>query len=164
MPRLLILAGAALCLAGCQQADERMDAAKGVQSFIVATQTGDAAAFERHIDRAALRESLKPQLLAAAGPQAPVVAKALASPRGEAIIDQAITPASFQIAAQGLGGVAKREPSPMEVAAMLKMEGEDRACVRDPRALDSCVLSFQRRDGTWKLVAVKAAGVRVAPG
>ena len=156
-----IVLAAALALSACGGVQTRHGAAEGVREFFVAVQTNDRDAFEAHIDRDALRESLKTELRASAsGCEGELLDRLLTGGGGDALLDAMITPQSFKLAAERSGAAMRRTPSAVEVAAMLKMEGEDRACLRNP-GQDACVMTFERAGEVWKLVALQGSQVQV---
>lgn len=148
-----------LALGSCEQAQSRYQAAQGVRSFMVSVQQQDRDAFERHVDRPALRENLRDQAAREAGgdPRIAAVLRGLPS----TAIDQMIRPETFKLGVQRMGMRTDRVPTAAEISVMLKMRGDDKACLGDPRVADQCLLTFERRGQDWKLVALDTAQVRV---
>ncbi|HEX8233989.1 MAG TPA: DUF2939 domain-containing protein [Caulobacteraceae bacterium] len=146
-------------LGGCEQVQSRYGAAEGVRAFFLAVQQKDRAAFERHVDRQALRENLRGQVAREAGGD-PRIATVLQNLPASAV-DQMIRPETFQLGVKRMGMSTDRVPTAAEIAVMLKMRGEDRACLGDPRVADQCLMTFERRGQDWKLVALDTAQVRV---
>jgi hypothetical protein len=157
--RLLVCGLAAVTLSGCDVRD-RLDAAEGVRGFVAAAQSGDRKAFEAHIDRPKLRESLKAQLRASSGVD-PEITRRLDTPEGRRAVDGMITPDTFRIGFRRMGVAPAKAPSAPEIAASLKMLGEDRACIRSGPTSGDCVMTFERQGEIWKLVAVTPTEMKV---
>lgn len=156
-----ILLFTVLLLAACG-APQRYGAAEDVQAFFKAVQTGDEAAFERHIDREAVREDLKQQLAESGmgGDNAALLGALLGGGGADRLIDGMITPQNFQLAAQGAGLADQRIPTAVELSALLHMQGENRACLRNTGD-DDCAMTFEKQGETWKLVGVRTGAVQV---
>lgn len=161
----LVSLAAAVSLAGCQQLTERWRAAEGVHDFLAAIQAGDQAAFEGHIDRPALRASLRDRLgrMAGASEGGAVLGDLLGSKSADSAMDQMITPESFRILWRASGLPMDRVPTAAEIAPLLIMQAPGKACVRKGLKSDRCVLDFQDEAGTWKLVGVETAGFHIGP-
>jgi hypothetical protein len=151
-------ASAALALAGCGL-DIRYDAAEDVHAFMVAARDGDDTAFERHVDREALRADIRRKLEEKGGPEAQRLSRMLSRRGGEDALDRMITPDSFRIVVQGAG--ASRIPSRVEIAAGLRMIDPDTVCLRDGRAPNSCAMTFQKQGDAWRLVSLQPGEVQV---
>jgi hypothetical protein len=152
-PHLVAAALAALVLtgaAGCQQARAQYDAAEDVRAFIVAVQEDDRAAFERHLDRDALRAQLLEQLRGQAGP--------LGNLLSEGLVDQLLRPESFRLLIERSG--VKRVPTAAEIATQLRVVEDGRVCL--PRSQGGpCAVTFAQEGGVWKLVAIDPGDVRI---
>jgi hypothetical protein len=159
MRRALLLIPFMFALAGCD-APRRLDAANGVRAFVLAAESGDRKAFEAAIDRPRLRRSLKAQLRGAMAADPGMLAR-LDTPEGERAIDAMIAPEAFRLGFNKLGGLQAKAPGAAELALALKMEGPDRACLRESPTARRCVLTFERIGGTWKLVEVSPTEMRV---
>lgn len=152
-----VLAGT-LGLVACQQAATQYDAAEDVRAFLVAVRENDQAAFERHLDRPALREQLLGQVRAAIGDSAGPLGGALA----EQAVDQLIRPESFKLALDRAGAPA-RTPTAAEIATQLRVVEGGRVCL--PRSPDGpCAVTFAQRGEDWRLVAIDAGDVSVGQG
>lgn len=160
MTRNAVLAAllAATGLSGCG-AQAKYEAGEDVRALLVAVQANDRAAFERYVDRAALRESIRPQLqeklASEAGPYAGVL-----GPLVDQAADQLIRPETFKIAIQQ-SGIPERVPSAAEIAVLLKDAGEGALCLEDARTKE-CTLTFRKTGDDWRLSGVKVSEVRTA--
>ena len=146
---LVAAAAAAFLLLGCSGATQR-DAADDVRAFLHAARTGDSAAFERHVDRPALRAALEQELRR----EMPNTVRA-AERRGglAAHVDGMISPYGLRQALMR-GDTRDRTPPEAEVAALLIVVDERRVCL--PGATrEVCSLTFTRGpDDVWRLTAV----------
>ena len=164
MIRSPLLALALLAPAGCQQAATQYDAAEDVRAFITAVRENDRAAFERHLDRPALRAQLLPQAKAAIAAQAGPLGAVLSERLDESVVDGVIQPESFRLMLERSGAPA-RTPTAAEIATQRRVEGGGRVCL--PRAPGGpCAITFAQ-SGTgeaavWKLVAIDATGVNIS--
>jgi hypothetical protein len=158
--RLALLAGL-LTLAACEAPQQRLDAAQDVHAFLAAARTGDAATFDKHLDRGALKVQLRGELAKVLGDQ-PGIPAAAQGPMLDQMVDN-FGPEAFQVATQGMGPLADRTPSAPEIAAVLKPIGEDRVCLPPSPGADTCAATFQRQGEVWRLVAIDAGGIRVGP-
>lgn len=152
---------AALCSCGLPQ---RYHAAQDVRAFLQAVQDDDQAAFEAHIDRPALRRELTRQVeqaAAGAGLGAGELERLLGR-RGEAIADRMISPGAFRIVWRRSGLSTGGPPPAVELAAAIRMNGPDEACLHDFKS-GRCVLTFRNEGGTFKLVGVSAQAAQAAP-
>jgi hypothetical protein len=149
--RALIPAAAALVLLGCSGGAQQRDAADDVRAFLHASRTGDAAAFERHVDRPALREVLMQEVQT----NMPGIVRSLER-RGVALdahVEGMISPYAFR-QALARGGARDRTPPEAEVAALLVVVDEQRVCL--PGATrEVCSMTFTKGpDGVWRLTAM----------
>lgn len=145
-------------LAGCGL-DTRYEAASDVRDMLTAAQTGDAKTFEAHIDRPKLKENVREQVMQNARAQGIEVGGG----PSEAALDRMIAPDAFRLVKPSSGGEVPETPSQAEIALMLDVEGRT-ACLRQPGAEDAsaCLMAFEKQGGTWKLVAVQAADMRIS--
>jgi hypothetical protein len=150
---------AGLLLAGCEPLQARYDAAQDVRAFFLAVQTQDRANFERHVDRAALRQALREELSKRAGDDP--LAQDLIAEAPDDMLDGLIRPETFRIGVRRMGMSTERVPSAAEIAVLIDMRGADDACVGDPRVRGQCILRFARQGGVWKLVDIDASQVQV---
>lgn len=158
MRRLLLAAMAlTLALAGCSTT-QRLGAANDVHALLIAIRDGDQAAFDRHIDRAALRSQLEEVLIARAqgadrSGSLGSVASILAGPLANVAADALLRPRVFRSVAEYYGYRANQPiPGPVLIAARLRALPDGRVCATT-RSNGPCVVTFARREGTWRLVS-----------
>ena len=154
--RVGLAVAAACALTACATAT-RYGASSDIHDFLVAVRDGDQAAFDAHIDRAALKANLKARLLAAAadryGVSSPKTlgALALAGPVASLAVDGLARPEVFQAAASLLGyGPETRVPNFLVIGQAVKPLDSERVCVMIKR---QCSFIFRNEDGAWKMVA-----------
>ena len=156
-PRLAtapLAAAMALCLCSCD-AVPRYQAAEGVHAFLAAVQKDDKSAFEAHVDRAKLKRDVRRQIEeTAAGAGFGVLGGMLGGPQADALMNQMISPDAFRIVWMRSGVSIRRAPSALELTPMLRMLGDDSACLHALHGRN-CVLTFQNEGGTWKLVGAR---------
>ena len=157
----LVACGVAVTLSGCDMA-VRMAAARDVRAFFTAVQADDHAAFDAHVDRTAVRADVRRQLTTLASGQgfAPgELDQVLGGRMADSLIDKMIQPESFRIVWLRSGMSSKAPPSSMQIALMLRMIGDDRACMHNLRTPDRCIMTFRDEAGAWKLVGVQAGNM-----
>lgn len=152
----LLPAALALVLAACG-AQKNLDAASDVRALLVAIRADDAAAFERYVNREALRADLRRQAEAEIADQAGAYAGLLDGLVDQAA-DQLIRPETFRTALQA-SSVPDRIPSTPEIAALLKDAGDGGVCLEDARTKE-CALTFRKTGEDWRLTAVKVTEFR----
>lgn len=160
-----LLLTAVFLLAGCQEAQTRLDAAEDVHTFLIAVKERDQRTFDKHVDREALKADVRRQLTARAG-DGDAIGAVLGSNQGDAILDRLIAPESFNLAVQQAGGGAlDRTPSAAEIAAVLKPAGENRVCLPSGPG-GPCAITFALDGDDWRLVSISAEGlqIRQVPG
>ena len=151
VPALLLALLAAACAS-----TSRYDAAGDVHDLLVAVRDNDRAAFERHIDRDALRRQIEGRMVREARTStAPDGLKALgialAQP-GAAIAEaMLIQPRVFRMAAESYGYTPDQPiPGRMAIAGWLKYLDDGRVCATRKKG-GECLLTFTQRGGTWRL-------------
>lgn len=155
LTRSLMAILATLTLAGCGDAEIRREAARDVHGFLAAAQSSDRKAFRSHIDRPALRADLRRQLEAQAREQGQVDASF-----DDGAIDRMVEPAAFSI--EGVTGLGLRGvPSAGQIALMMRVEPDGRACLMELGIPPSCALTFARQGERWKLVAIDARDIKI---
>lgn len=135
----------------------RADAAKAVAGFLDAVHHGDRTRFEAGLDREALREDLRRQIVAVGLGSSLVVDGG----PSEFALDRRITPSAFHLVEAQTGQALPLAPTPAQVAALLKVQDRSHVCLQSPKTA-RCVLSFAKRNGVWRLVAMPAANLVVA--
>lgn len=158
--RAALLTAAVIALAGCQQADTRLEAARDVRTFLIAVKERDQSAFDRHVDKDALKADLIRQLRARAGEGDPAAAL-LASGQADRLLDGLITPEAFNFAVEKAGPALDRTPSAPEIAAVLKPAGEDRLCLPSGGRDGPCAAIFANQGGDWRLVSIATENLGV---
>ena len=145
----------ALVVAACATT-ARVDAAGDVHDLLVAVRDNDRKAFERHIDRDALRRQIESRMVREAtssdAPQAfRSIGIALAQP-GAAIAEAMLLQPGFLKMAAEHYGYSPDQPIPgrMAIAGSLKYLDDGRVCVTR-RKDGPCLLYFTEGGGTWRL-------------
>ena len=156
--RLLLLALAAVSLIatpGCATV-KRVDAASDIHALLIAIRDGDKPAFDRHVDRPALRAQLRGRLLAEAARQngptsAQAFAAVLAGPVIDLGVEALVQPSVFRAAAERAGySTATPIPNVAVIAREVRPLAGQRVCVPIDR---KCAFVFKDEGGTWKLIA-----------
>lgn len=144
----LVLAGS-LLLVGCG-GTAPSGAVAAADRLLDAARDGDRAAFEAGIDRAALREDVRRQLVAAAR------ASALEVDGGpsEFALDRMISP-------QAVRRVAAEAHAETDLRGHMRALGTTRACLGESQVGGDCLLTFGRGDGGWRLVGLRARDLGV---
>lgn len=144
---------ALLALGGCATVP-RLHAAEDVHALLVSIRDGDRAAFDAHVDRAALKTQLKSRLIAEAGRwggDAAALGAVLIGPLVDVGVEALVRPQVFRAEALRLGYDPDRPlPGALAVAALVRPLGDGRACVSETRG-GPCVLDFTNADGTYRL-------------
>lgn len=154
----MILA-ASLSLAGCGGAAPALrgpprGAADSASRLLDAAVRGDRKTFEALVDRAAVREDLRRQVT-------DVAKGALLDVDGgpsDFALDRMISPAAIRLV-HASGRPITAAPTEADVAPLMKPLTGGRACLRE--AAGDCALTFGRVGGTWRLVGMKAANLRI---
>jgi hypothetical protein len=154
MKRLVVLLGL-LALGGCATA-QRFDAANDVHALLVSIRDDDPAAFERHVDRPALKRQIEARMMgearkAGAGDGLAALGAILAPTLADIAGDALIRPRVFRSVAAYYGyDAATPLPGPMVIGSQLKPLGEGQVCAT--RKKDGpCLLTFTQEAGTWRL-------------
>ena len=117
------------------------DAAAAVSGLLTAARAGDIQSFEAAIDRPAMRDDLRRQMVAVARDQGVLVDGG----PSERVLDRMIGPETVRMAAEDAGAVEDH----------LKKTGQHEVCLTDQDA--ECVLTFARAKGKiWRLVGMQA--------
>lgn len=149
----------AVALGGCDLG-VRSDAAKGVEKFLAAARTGDRPAFEAAIDRPALREDLRAQLIEVARAQGLEVEGG----PSDFTLDRMISPEVFRLAQGETGGATPAAPSAAQLAVMMKVIDRRHVCLSDTSSSDRCLLIFAKQKATWRLVGMQATDLKIRVG
>lgn len=153
--KLATLAIVALTLTACATAN-RFDAAGDVHALLVAIRDNDRQAFDRHVDRKALKRSLEARLSRETDKArmddgwraaAALLGPSLADIAGDALI----RPEVFRAAAAYYGYTPDQPlPNRIAISGALRYMPDGRVCAA--RKKDGpCLLIFTQVDGVWKL-------------
>ena len=157
--RLAVLAALA-SLAACA-GGERLSAASDVRGLLVAIRDDDRAAFDAHVDRAALEaemqwiivERAKASGLGSTGTALGVLAS---GPLSHAAAKVVLRPDVFRAIADYYGyRPGQPLPGTLTLAAALTPVDGGKVCARDARTR-ACLLTFSNEGGVWKLTGFDA--------
>ena len=156
--RALIFSLAALVLSSCASV-QRLDAAGDVHALLISIRDDDQAAFEAHVDRAALKQELQAKLDEQIGKRSEL--RGLASILGPAVVDFAgdalVQPRVFRAVAEHYGYTPQTKiPNSIEIAGALKPLPDGRVCAVAKKD-GPCLLDFTKEDGVWKLTAFEGS-------
>ena len=155
--RSVLVAAAALLLSSCAETT-KFDAAGDIHAFLISIRDGDRAAFNAHVDRAALKTQICSRLMAEAAKQQSrggdlaALGVLLGRPLVDVLADQLIQPDVFRAVAEYLGYSAQTPiPGRLVIAGALRGLGADEVCAARGDG-EPCVLVFRNEDGVWRLV------------
>jgi hypothetical protein len=146
-------------LGGCE-GRTRAQAAETASALLGAAVTRDRVAFEATIDRSAVRDDLRRQMVELARAQGLEVEGG----PSDLALDRMIGPDALRILDAG-GRPLAEAPDPKALAAQMELVDKRRACLHDQPEAGRCLLTFARHDGDWRLVAMQAQDltIRVTP-
>lgn len=153
MRRLAVLL--ALALGACATTS-RLDAAADVHALLVAVRDDNQKAFDRYVDRTALKRQIEGRLVqdtrASDAPNAlKALGIALARPAAEVAAAALIQPYAFRTVAESYGYTPDQPiPGRVTIAGALKYLPDGRVCATEHKKGD-CVLTFTNERGTWRL-------------
>lgn len=150
----LALAGLGVALSACG-ADAKDEAAQDVRDLLVAAQEGDADAFEAGIDREKLKADLRVQVREAAREQGIDIGGP-----SDAALDRMIGPDAVRVAQTD----PETAPTAAQIAEILEVKDNTRACLRVPGEADGCALTFEKQGPRWKLIGVQTSRLELRPG
>jgi hypothetical protein len=154
MRPFLLAALSLLVLAGCATVP-RYEAAGDIHAFLVSIRDGDRAAFDRHVDKSALKEQLKSRLITEAGQAHGALGNfgaLLAGPLIDIAVDALVRPDVFRAIAVEHGYAPDRPiPGVIAIGQFVRPLDSGRACVFT-RHDGPCVLIFKAEDGVYKLI------------
>lgn len=145
----------ALLIAGCSTTT-RLDAAGDVHDLLVAVRDNDRQAFERHIDRDALRRQIEARMVREAhSSTAPGALRsigiALAQPGAAMAEAMLLQPRVLRMTAEHYGYTPDQPiPGRIAIAGSLKSLDDGRVCATRTKG-GECLLIFTQRNGTWRL-------------
>ncbi|HVI31726.1 hypothetical protein [Phenylobacterium sp.] len=150
--KTLLAVALVAALGGCE-AGVRKDAAKGAERLFAAVVARDRVAFEAAVDRRAVREDLRGQLIEVAREQGLEVDGG----PSEFALDRMIGPEAFRLVDER-GERLAQAPNAEQIAGMIEVQDRQRACVQDKA--ERCLLTFAKQkaeDGPqWRLVGMVA--------
>jgi hypothetical protein len=156
------LALALAALAGCQTIP-RYDAANDIRAFLVAVRDGDAAGFEAHLDRPALKQQLRSRVIAEVAARsgksgmAVTMGAAMAAPALNTAVDALVRVDTFRAAAILVGyDPSQPLPSPLALTPLVKPLGAGAVCVTESHG-GPCLFNFRQEAGAWKLSGFEGA-------
>ena len=144
-----------LALSACATTS-RLDAAGDVHALLVAVRDDDRAAFDRYVDRPALKRQVEGRIVQEArASDAPDGLKALgialARPAAAVASAALIQPYAFRTVAASYGYTPDRPiPGRVAIAGALKYLPDGRVCATEHKRGD-CLLMFTNEGGTWRL-------------
>ena len=151
-----ILVLAAFSLAGCG-GKAPAGAAESASRLLTAAYEGDRVAFEALIDRPAVRADVRRQMAEVAQGSALDVDGG----PSEFALDRMISPQAFRLVHAGSVEALKAPPTPRHVAPLMRALDAKHACLRDKDQPGDCLLTFAKGKGKWRLVGMKAMGLRI---
>jgi len=170
MKKLAAAFAAALSLSACATVP-KLDAASDIHAFLVSIRDGDSAAFEAHVDRAALKTNLRARVLAEAARSDPnggrgvqALGALLAGPLVDMAADALIQPQVFRAVAE-MHGYTPDQPIPSTIAITryVRRLGGGSVCVVT-KTEGPCVLLFSNEAGTWRLTGFEGDLSLLRPG
>jgi hypothetical protein len=149
-----LLAVLTVGLNGCGTAVPK-GAVESASRLLAAVMSGDRAAFEAQIDRAALRADVRRQV-------AEIAKGSTLDVEGgpsEFALDRMISPDAVRVVDPS-GAAPAAPPTPAELKPLMrKMDGK-RACLREADG-QNCVLTFAKGKDHWRLVGMRAMDATV---
>ena len=150
------LAAVSIGLSGCGgRAPDA--AAESASRLLAAALAQDRVAFEAEIDRRAVREDLRRQMVELARTEGLEVEGG----PSDFALDRMIGPDAVRLVEAGSGRPAAAAPAPKALAPLMTMVGHRRACLHDPDARDRCLLTFAKEKRQWRLVGMQAMDLEI---
>jgi hypothetical protein len=167
---ITLLAAMALTLSGCATT-ARYDAAGDVHALLVAIRDNDRVAFDRHVDRRALKNNLESRVMREVGRQemddgARALAAIIAPGLADVAVEAFLRPEAFRAAASYYGYTPDQPlPNRLIIGGALRYRDDGSVCATKKKD-GPCLLVFARRDGVWKLSGFEGdlADLRGKPG
>jgi hypothetical protein len=152
MLRKILIVVLAASLAACASV-QRLDAASDVHALLVAIRDNDQAAFDAHVDRAALKRDLQLKLEKRIdkrlGGFAAILGPSVIDVAGDALVQ----PSVFRLVARHYGYRPETPlPNVIQVAAAVKPLPDGRACIITKKD-GPCLMTFTKEAGVWKLTS-----------
>lgn len=133
------------------------DPAGTVQAVLAAVHARDAAAFEAHLDRAALRQDLRGQLMRVARANGVEVDGG----PSEFALDRMIGLNALHLVQAGTDRPLASAPSKAEVAGVIRNLDPGHVCLHDLSPQRSCLLTFAKAAAGWRLVGMRADDLKI---
>lgn len=149
-----VLVLVAIGLNGCGAAAPR-GAIESASRLLAAALSGDRAAFEAQIDRAAVREDVRRQVAEVAKA---TVLEVDGGP-SEFALDRMISPEKVRVVDRS-GAALTTAPTARQVAPLMRKVDGTHACLRGAGQRD-CLLTFAKGKGDWRLVGMKAMDLTI---
>ena len=153
--RLAVVIALAILAQACA-ATTQLSAGSDVHAFLVSIRDDDQAAFDAHVDRAALKAQLHAKLIADATRRSNglgALAAAIGQPLVDFAVDQLVQPEVFRAAAAEFGYSPDRPiPNTLVIAQALRPIDADHVCVVKKHD-GPCIFDFVNEGGTWRLAA-----------
>lgn len=153
-----LAAGLALAAAGGCATTQRLEAAGDVHALLIAIRDDDRAAFDAHVDRAALQQELEARILdrtqaAGSDDATRALGAALARPLAKLAGQALVRPKLFLAVAEYYGYRPETPiPNQLEIAGALKALPDGRVCAARKHG-GPCLITFANEDGVWRLVS-----------
>lgn len=146
MGAVVALSALGLVLGGCE-GRARSEAAASAERLLKAVETGDRVAFEAEIDREAVREDVRRQMVEWARERGLEVDGG----PSEFALDRMISPEALHVVRAG-------DAAP--IRERLKIQ-DGKVCLPADDGSGRCLLTFGKSDKRWRLVGMQAMGVTV---
>ncbi|HET6971820.1 MAG TPA: hypothetical protein VFH92_11885 [Phenylobacterium sp.] len=154
-PALLAVATLVLCSCAGAGKSAQDGAAQSASRLLTAAVKNDRVAFEAEIDRRAVREDVRRQVAEVARGSALDVDGG----PSEFALDRMISPDAIKLVRAGTGEALNAAPTPAQVAPLIRTVDRHHACLAETGV---CLLTFAKAHGAWRLVGMKAMGLRIA--
>ena len=79
----------------------------------------------------------------------------------EFALDRMISPQAFRLVHAGTGQALTSAPTPLQVAPLMRTLDARHACLLDAAASRNCLLTFAKDKARWRLVGMRALGLRI---
>ena len=142
--------------AGCGGPDAH-GAAASASRLLAAAVAQDHKAFEAEIDRPAVREDLRRQMIELARANGVEVE---GGPSDFALV-RMIGPDAVRLVMGGSREPAAAAPPPEKLEPLMTMVGRERACLHAPADEDRCLLTFAKEKRHWRLVGMLAMDLEI---
>ena len=150
MRRPILILAAALTLTACASV-QRLGAATDVHALLVSIRDNDQQAFDAHVDRPALKQTIQAMIEQKGAKRYGALASLLGPGLAQFAGDTLVQPAVFKQVARQYGySDDTKIPNPLVIASALKPLPDGRVCATKKKD-GPCTLVFTKEAGTWKL-------------